>query len=77
MSRKKKAELWSTDVWNSIEKDVYLYGPHKFFARIDFDDVNHPAVETVGNRMIAILNRHWSDPEIPPASWKENGDDDD
>lgn len=44
-----------------------------FTAEIDF--VWHDRVEAIGDRMVAVLNKHWNDPEIPPATWPDPEDD--
>ena len=50
---------WTSDEFDSCEKEVAIYGPRGFVMMVDFDDVNHDAVERMAMRVLEILNTEW------------------
>lgn len=46
--------------WESHAKSIHVKGPEDLYLYVDFDDVDHEAVEPALKRMVAILNEHWS-----------------
>lgn len=43
------------------DKEIIVQGPGDFYLTIDYDDVDHDAVEKAAEKIVRILNEHWRD----------------
>jgi hypothetical protein len=55
-----KTELFRVDdIFDSdFDKEMEIYGPD-LTIRVDYDDVDHKAVENNVKKMLKILNENW------------------
>ncbi len=50
--------LWSLAPFSTVDKWIELLTPEgEVFARIDYDDVDHPAVKRRARNVVEILNQ--------------------
>lgn len=56
------ADRFSLPRFSTIDKDIEIEdSEYEIKLTVDYDDVNHPVVKKLAEKVVRILNKHWDE----------------